>query len=570
MLPSMLYYLFALVAWLVPYALYWNFMTWGDYDTMASWAQVAVWWHQVGDTSNAWNPFFCGGSPLFGNSQLPLYHPSVPLYFLFGPVAGLKVMVLLWMSAGFVLFAQLWRDYGFGRPTALLFACAWALNGYFVGHLGQMHAYFTSFFLVPGFFLCIRRWLSTGRLRHLIGFYLLTLVAGIHSYGFFVYFYLCVPIFFALELVFRRTPWKKALGLSAHFGSTLILSLGTLAFFLLPALDHIRDFPRTTPLVFENPLRLITFLFVPGTLFVSEYRPWEYQMFIGPVLFLFFAIGCMRITRVPKDYWPLLLCGALQFLLSIGSFRALGWPFLSPFDALHQYTPVFSNVRVTSRFLIGFVPAALLLATWAMKSWALTKTRVFFIIAPLAGFCVFNALKMASLSADPAKVKTHSISNQFDWKDTRSRQRFASLESSVGILNCDDPAPSLSLPGVVREGPLFPDFPADWTVQRLSWNRIRLLNPSVRGRAEVVQLNMNHHRNWRIHSISGESSQILSRPGQALKVGLPAGAFESELVFTDPNQPRDRAVSWISVLLFMFLNVGVLAVHAVFRRGRLE
>jgi hypothetical protein len=551
----MAYYLVALGAWLFPLALRWNAVGGGDYDIMAAWAQVALWWHQGGNYNVSWNPFFCGGAPLLSNSQLPIYHLSVPLYFLFGPVAGLKVLILLWMTAGFFLFSRLMEDYGFSKKVACFFGAAWAMNGFFVGHMGQMHSYYTCFFLVPGFYLLARKWISTARVRYLAGFLALTVVAGMHSYAFFAYFYFSIPVFFLLELIVRRLPLRSALYLTLPFFTTIAASFGCLAVFILPAADHLRKVPRITELMYEPLLKDLAYLLVPGRLFDQGFRTWEYQLFIGPVLFGFFILGLWRLRKTPRAFVPLFVCAAIHAALAMGSFKTMGWAIPSPFDLAYQFVPGFSSVRINSRFLIGSVPGILLLSAFTWNPKTITRKMAFLTLSPLVVFCAYNFLHYSPHSQVLQEPKPFSVSKAFEWTQPNGNPYYYQrISSTKGTIDCYDPTPYIT--GPVSPGPLVRDPAPGISWSRPAWDRLEFKVENASTEIKELEVNMNHHQYWQIANRAGLETKLTSQPGQLIRLQSPPGNSEFTLAFRDPNQSFGRLValiSFVSFALFLIL-----------------
>ena len=142
----------ALVSYLLPFVHHWGAVGRFDFDQYATFNRIALWWHTLGDPSTTWNPFMCGGATLVGNPQIPLYHPNIVVYGLFGPVNGLVVSIIPWGAFGFWGMWKLGRKHGLGRDVAGWIATAWVLNGFFIGQLGNMHAQYTAFFTLPVLF----------------------------------------------------------------------------------------------------------------------------------------------------------------------------------------------------------------------------------------------------------------------------------------------------------------------------------------------------------------------------------------------------------------------------------
>ncbi len=444
----MQFYLIALGAYLFPFMLNWRQIGSGDWDQSISWAQIAVWWHQRGAYSVTWNPFLCGGYPLFGNPQIPIYHPSLPLLWIFGPVVGVKVAILLWMSLGFYSFSRLMKHLGFEARSSSLFSLLWVLNGFFVAHLGQLHFHYICFFLVPAFFLIVRLWIETKQLRYLVLFVALVLFSSLNSYSFLAYFLPFIPVYLLLELYFRKIEWRNFFRITAPFILSLAFAVALMAFYLIPVARYLREFPRTTPLYFENPLELVTYLFFPGKLFKGKTFGWEYQIFIGPVLFYFLILGLKKLKQLPVSVRPLLALATLSCLLAMGSFRDVGSPLPSLLDLARDFVPGFSNIRTSSRFLILALPAILVVAGWQWDLRGISRQSLFWVLTPLVLFHWNNSFQL--VFREPSlglKKPPPTISNDFHWvQQARIIDTYNHLDSTTGVWNCYDSTP------VPREG----------------------------------------------------------------------------------------------------------------------
>ena len=556
------YYLIALSAYLLPYLWYWGQLGTGDWDQAATWAQIAVWWHQQGDYSVGWNPFLCGGLPLFGNPQIPFFHPSLPLYWLFGPAVGLKLMVLIWMTVGFWLADWFLKSLDFSPREAALFGAVWVLNGFFVAHLGQMHAHFVCFFLVPGFYLVTRRWVETANPRFLVGLAVLTLVAAAHSYGFLVYFFLSVPSYLFFEVGFRRMPWRVAIRRVFPWLAVVVCSLLALAFYLLPALEYLREFPRHTGARFENPLKLVTYLFFPGSISPPSggFSAWEYQVFIGPVLFVFFVLALRRFREIPLAYRPLLACAVMHLLLAVGSLRAIGSPVPSAFDLMRAAVPFFGNVQVTSRFLIGALPGILVLAFWEWRRRGIGPKLTILVLAPLIGFQLDNTFRLAFRPALLAEKKGPPVVDTgFRWEQGASTEMYRDLLPDRGVANCYESTPLPSEAGKAFSGALLSEPPKGLQWQWPHWGRLHFISTPGLPAPTELRLKINPHKNWSVRSNHDPSPQIVSAPAEALKLSLPAGPIDFDLVFEDPSVARSRRISFwgalVGILFLLRINV---------------
>ena len=133
----------AATATFLPFLLNWGVIGVADFDQFATFNQIALWWHALGDYRVAWDPFLCGGATLVGTPQVPLFHPNMLLYRLLGPVNGLGASFLPWMLGGFWGMWKLAQQYGLRRIPAAWIATAFVVNGFFTGQLGSMHVMYS-------------------------------------------------------------------------------------------------------------------------------------------------------------------------------------------------------------------------------------------------------------------------------------------------------------------------------------------------------------------------------------------------------------------------------------------
>ena len=84
-----------------------------------------------------WNPYKCGGIPMFGNPQSRVLTPFFLIHLLVGPVLGLQLEIILHLamawSGGYVLA----RTLGLSSLGCVVAASVFPSNSWFFLHVGE-------------------------------------------------------------------------------------------------------------------------------------------------------------------------------------------------------------------------------------------------------------------------------------------------------------------------------------------------------------------------------------------------------------------------------------------------
>ena len=97
-----------------------------------------------------WDPYECGGRPLWDNPQSPIGSPLTWLSLVIGTTWMMKLWYVAHTAAGFVsmwLFAR--EELELTRVAAFASSAAWACAGFHTHHLSGGHMAFVSFELMP-------------------------------------------------------------------------------------------------------------------------------------------------------------------------------------------------------------------------------------------------------------------------------------------------------------------------------------------------------------------------------------------------------------------------------------
>lgn len=306
-------------------------------------------WHEL----PLWNPYECGGVPLWDNPQSIVASPLAFLLLPFDTSITLGAWVMVHVVAGFVGTWLLCRsELGTSRLAAFAAACLFAFSAPHSNHMGGGHTAFAAFEYAPLALFLWRR-AETDR-RMAIGLGLL--VANMLFEGA-VYALAFVGLMLAVETLTRLASLPRALKI-ARAGAIVGLVAGTVgAARLLPVLDQLAHFKR--PLGAEVDfidLKLLKDMYLARThalRFGHEYVWGEYVAYTGPIVLSLAAVGMLLSLRDRR--WTVVVALAL-LLFMLGHFAP--W---APWSLLKGHVPPFISMRVPARFRLLLV---LFIACW--------------------------------------------------------------------------------------------------------------------------------------------------------------------------------------------------------------
>jgi len=289
-----------------------------------------------------WNPYECGGLPLWDNPQAPVGAPLVWPMFLIGTTAAMVLWYLLHSAMG---FASMWffaRDeVKLSRAGTLVASVGWAFSGFHQQHYSGGHFTFVPFLYFPLAFLLWRR--AERDLRHAVA--LGWLVAWMMYEG------AVYPLPHLLVLLFvetlTRLNKRSLVPIARAAAVVLVVGFTVGASRFLPVMDQLRSHVR--PIGVENDhiqWETLRDMFlsrthargVPGQSYVWP----EYGTYLGPFLF---ALACVGLLFAAFEApWLVLLFG-VAFVLMMGHFSPL-----APWAVLKGHVFPFKEMRVPSRF----------------------------------------------------------------------------------------------------------------------------------------------------------------------------------------------------------------------------
>jgi hypothetical protein len=306
-------------------------------------------WHEL----PLWNPYECGGVPLWDNPQSLV---AAPLILLLQPLttsATMGVWAMVHVTAGFLGTWLLCRnELKTSRIAAFVASCLFAFSAPHSNHIAGGHTAFAAFQLAPLTLYFWRR-AETDR-RFAIG---LGLVVANMFYEGGVYALAYTGLMLAIETATRIATPSRIVGI-VRAGVVAGCIAGMVAGArLLPVLDQLAHHKR--PLAAEHDFidwQLLKDMYLARThalRFGHEYVWGEYIAYTGPIILALAAIGILLSLRDKK--W-MLVVAALVLVFMLGHFAP--W---APWTFLKTHVPPFISMRVPARFRLLLV---LFIACW--------------------------------------------------------------------------------------------------------------------------------------------------------------------------------------------------------------
>jgi hypothetical protein len=349
-----------------------------DADQFLVFHSLQYWNASMFGIAKQWTPLMCAGLSLAGEPQVPFMSLSMALSYLLGPLAGVKLAIVIYLIAGWVgayLYAGLWLRI---RGQRVLAASLFIGNGFFFCRLGLGHFDFVPFLILPLMLWVLHRGIewqgeastSTRIVQIIVTALLMGASLALAVDG--------SPVAI-IHLLFWIGLYALTLAVTARsaapaflFGGALAIALVLDAGYLWPMLQSQAAFPRRTPDQFTSVFSFLWFALLPlrGKVLPANGNGHELSVFIGPVLaYCLWRYREWLCAGVPIAMRrPLLVVSLVSIVLGMGSLRALHVPaWLSPFDLLRPL-PGFRSIGVTGRYW-GFLalPLSLLSAAALWK-----------------------------------------------------------------------------------------------------------------------------------------------------------------------------------------------------------
>lgn len=290
-----------------------------------------------------WNPYQCGGIPLWDNPQGISAAPLLWLLMPFGTTRGNELWYVIHSAMGFVcmwLFAR--HELGLSRGAALVASASFAFAGAHNNHLTGGHLVWVSFLYLPLGLLLWRR--AENDARFAVGLGILA-AWMMHEGGTYPLPYMALLL--AVETLMRLRSRKRLLAILKAAAIVIAVGFGLGASRFLPVVDQLRWHKRSLGEE-HDAMKWATFLDVflardHGRGVAGQEYVWtEFADYLGPIVLTLAVLGILLGGLQHAWMFPLLL---LSFLTMLGHFAP--W---SPASILKGYIYPFKQMRVPSRF----------------------------------------------------------------------------------------------------------------------------------------------------------------------------------------------------------------------------
>jgi len=353
------------------YLLTWNRVGNNDFDQFLVFHQFQYWNSTLFGMAKQWTPLMCAGLSMAGEPQIPFMSLSMILSYAFGPLLGLKLASVTYVSIGWIgayLYAGLWRS---DKLTRALAASLFIGNGFFVFRTAVGHIDFIPFYVLPMALWGLHKtleWRHQGsvavsalRASTMVVIYAIGIAIAIDGSPVAIIHLLFWVCLYALVLAYHERSFVPCVVLCCAVIVAAVLDAG----YLWPMLDAQGEFPRHTADIFTDPLGLLLHALIPlrGKITHGSGKGHELTVFIGPILaLLIWRYRAALASSLPRSMLkPLIVVSVISIWFGMGSLRYLHIPqWLSPFDMLRPL-PGFRSIGVTARYW-GFlaVPLSLL------------------------------------------------------------------------------------------------------------------------------------------------------------------------------------------------------------------
>jgi hypothetical protein len=473
----------------------------------------------------SWNPYYCGGNPLFAHPESRFLTPMFVFELLWGPVVGTRLEIWAHLVVGLIgMHVVAVHVHGLRRWAALLPPVVFMMSGAYAYHLAEGHTHFLPLAYVP--------WVYFSYHRSLDDFRYLALTAGlvalmIFEGGIYVTSHaaLLVGLLGALLSV-QRHQWRPITVAAATLALTPMLA----AVKLIPMVDFLAEVPRRISSAETVPISLIlTALFsrdqsLSLLLEGQDYGWWEYANYIGVLSGLLSLVGIVAAWR---QQWPLLVVGIVFLELAGGA-----WAPVAPWPLLHQL-PLFDSYHVPSRFLYIFTFTLSLFAGMGLSRLDHLRPQVRFagllvVMVITADLLVVNSRAFDTAAAGPIAAQERAPS--FSHITGTDHQMFAAFLQNRGTLKCYEPVhyPTRAIPASAPDyrGEVF--LTGEGTAQITSWSPNRVV-VAVSGAGELT-LNQNYARGWQTES----GQRVYSNRGLVTTL-VESGDREMTLYYRPPS-----------------------------------
>jgi hypothetical protein len=493
-----------------------------------------------------WNPYECGGIPLFADPQSRILTPFFLLHLVVGPIVGLHLEVPLHLAVAWAGGYVLARVLGIGWIGAVCTACTFSASSWFFLRAAAGHAVFLPIAYTP--WIVAFAWLGATRRRlrwPIMAAALVALTVG-EGGGYAATFQLVlVALVMAPLVLLNRSLWPIWTLIAVGF-----FSAGFAAVKLLPALAFYQRYPRPIESAYWTDVSaLLTALLSHHQDFARGGLPWSFHEY-GAYLGLFIVPALLALAR-PRRAAPWIFAGLMLFLLARGDKSPH-----APWTVLHSL-PGFQSERLPSRMLMPFVLTIGVLAGLGIDVLARNLRRyggiaaaVLITAATVDSFLVSTPnlrhvlqTPLGQINADPAFREYKAPFYYNDMLKTVLANRgavqcYQYTAFPTNVLGYNEPnykgEQYLRGPGSVRL--------IRWTPNVLSYG-------ASTSAPSTLVVNQNYDSSWRV--VSGRGTLINYH--NLLAVALPAGSQVIVLRYLDKRLVLGAAITMLTFLVALIL-----------------
>ena len=493
---------------------------WRDRVAMSDWdfwiqlqwvaARTIRHYHQV----PLWNPWKCGGMPMLGNPQSHLATPWLVLTLLFGPFTGLHLEIPVHLAIAWAGGYVLARVLKIGPLGSVGAATMFASSSWFYLRVGVGQLWAFGFCYLPWVMACVSVASETGAVGYVVGAGAALALAFLESGPYPVAFgVLMLGIVQTVVAIQRRSARPLIVAAVA-----VVFAIGFSAVKLAPATIVAMQHPRPTIEAQINTAEVLRIALFSTTQNIFSGSPngwgsWEEDAYVG-----LFAIPALLGLVAGRRAIPWIVLAVAMLWLARGDAGALRlWPIL-------HSLPVFSSLRLPSRFLVIFVLAVAVLAGFGLdfleaefgpggKLAAIALLVLATVNSILAGPPTLDAILNAPIQPGPPQASFSQISRRPD-----NSQIIPTLENR-GVVRCYEYTDWTT---AVRESDA-PGYRGEYymlgpgAVRLARWTPNALEFDVDAAAGAVLVVNQNYDPSWRVTSGRGT---VFSNDGLlAVRVG---------------------------------------------------
>lgn len=306
-----------------------------------------------------WNPYTNGGNVFFAHTHSFVLSPVHLLVLLFGAVAGVKLQIILFSFLGLVGMFVAGSECGLKGISRLVPPVIYMFSSYMPLHIAEGHGEYIYVAVLPWlFFFFSKAQKSPVYICFTAIVFALTILGG----GIDVLF-ISIVVMGLISICFsiKKRSLRPVLLLGIAFAASFFLS----AVKLLPVLETLSHDSRqvvseekvTASLLLASLFERDQSAYYQVSKWTSpeesityrgiefEYGFHEYGAYIGLAVFFLFLLGVIR----RREQWWIPVVGFCSLWIATGSLFDVslwGW--------LHEL-PLYSSLRVPSRFILGFL-----------------------------------------------------------------------------------------------------------------------------------------------------------------------------------------------------------------------